>query len=82
MILPSLAPKALEAIINSLVLNERVSLLISRAVPVQPVRPMIITIRARLGPKMKTMNTNNRKKGKVIIISVNLIRILSVLPPK
>ena len=66
MILLSLAPTALDAITNSRVRSDRASLLIKRAVPVQPVRPITITINTKLGPKMKTINTNNRKKGRFI----------------
>ena len=77
-----LAPRDLAAMTNSLVRSERASLLTSRAVPVHPVRPITSIMKAKDGPKMKMMNTSSRKKGKVIITSVNLIRALSAQPPR
>ena len=77
----SLAPRDLDAMMNSLVLRDKVSLLTSLAVPVQPVRPIARMMKFRDGPKIKIMNTSSRKKGKVIIMSVNLIKAISATPP-
>ena len=82
MILASLAPRTFAARRNSLVLRERASDLTSLAVAVQPVRPMMMVMKARLEPKMKTMKTRRRKRGKVITTSVKRIRALSTRPPK
>ena len=51
----SLAPSAFDAIMNSRVRRDRVSLLTSRAVPVQPVRPIASIISVRLEPKRYTI---------------------------
>ena len=59
----SLAPRDLEAMMNSLVLRDRASLLTSRAVPVQPVRPIARIIRIMIGKNAPSHNSALPKRG-------------------